>query len=356
MSKNRIILTGGGTAGHVTPNLALIERLHSMGHEIEYIGSSNGIERELIGRLDIPYHAIAAGKLRRYFDWRNFTDIFRVLLGFLQSLWLMLTRRPDVVFSKGGFVSAPVVWAAWLFRIPVILHESDYSPGLANKITLPFARKICYSFPETLTLLPQDKAILTGIPVREELEHGSADKAREILGFETDKPVLFVIGGSLGSEVINRAVRNALEPLLENFNVVHICGAGNTHDTLASFSNYRQYEYVHDHLKHFLALADVILSRAGATMLFEILTLHKPALLVPLSKKASRGDQILNAGSFEKQGYAMVLEEEKLNRKSLLKSIDKLYREKDGLIRKMSQSDQSHALHKVLDVIEEVIA
>ena len=136
MSKNRIILTGGGTAGHVTPNLALIKRLQSMGHEIEYIGSSKGIERELIGRLDIPYHAIAAGKLRRYFDWRNFTDIFRVLLGFLQSLWLMLTRRPDVLFSKGGFVSAPVVWAAWLFRIPVILHESDYSPGLANKIKL----------------------------------------------------------------------------------------------------------------------------------------------------------------------------------------------------------------------------
>jgi UDP-N-acetylglucosamine--N-acetylmuramyl-(pentapeptide) pyrophosphoryl-undecaprenol N-acetylglucosamine transferase len=356
MSRTKIILTGGGTAGHVTPNLALIERLQSIGHQVEYIGSSSGIEMDLIGRLDIPYHAIAAGKLRRYFDWKNFTDIFRVIFGFVQSLILMLKLKPDVVFSKGGFVSAPVVWAAWLFRVPVILHESDYSPGLANKITLPFAGKICYSFPETAQWLPQDKAILTGIPVREELQRGSADKAREILAFDSDKPVLLVIGGSLGSEAINQAVRNALEPLLENFNVVHICGAGNMQDTLASFSNYRQFEYVHDQLKHFLALSDIILSRAGATMLFELLALNKPSLLVPLSKKASRGDQILNAESFEKQGYALVLQENRLSRKSLMKAITKLYQEKDLLISNMSRSDQSHALHKVLEVIEAVAA
>ena len=347
----RIILTGGGTAGHVTPNIALIDRLKLMGFVVEYIGSDRGIEKTLLANLDIRFHIIAAGKLRRYFDWQNFVDIFRVGLGFIQSLGLMLQLRPELVFSKGGFVSTPVVWAAWLCRVPVILHESDLTPGLANKLALPFAKTICYSFPETIDYLPADKSVYTGIPVREELLHGNGDLGRELLAFAEDKPLLLVIGGSLGSEAINQVVRDALEDLLPRFNIVHVCGAGRIQETLQHFTGYRQFEYLHDQLKHVLAITNVVISRAGATMLFELLALKKPNLLIPLSRKVSRGDQILNAASFQKQGYSMVLPEEELSRKALLRQVQRLYEQRNQFIDAMASYSEDAALHQVLAVI-----
>ena len=350
----RIILTGGGTAGHVTPNLALIERLKLMGFAVDYIGSDTGIEKTLLANIDIGFHLIAAGKMRRYFSVQNFVDIFRVILGFIQSLRLMWTLRPDLVFSKGGFVSTPVVWAAWLFRVPAILHESDLTPGLANKLALPFAKKICYSFPETIDYLPTDKSVHTGIPVREELLHGNGDIGRQLLGFEQDRPLLLVIGGSLGSEAINQAVREALEELLEQFNVVHVCGAGRIQETLQSFEGYRQFEYLRDQLRHVLAITSLVISRAGATMLFELLALKKPNLLIPLSRKASRGDQILNAESFRAQGYSMVLQEEELSRKTLLQQLRRLYEQRNQFIDAMAGYSEEAALHNVLSVIGEV--
>lgn len=353
MSKKKIILTGGGTAGHVTPNIAMIDRLKSMGLQVVYIGSGTGIEKTLLTNLDIVFHAISAGKLRRYFDLQNFVDIFRIGSGFVQSLWLMFHLRPDLVFSKGGFVSTPVVWAAWLFRIPVILHESDSTPGLANRLALPFAHKICYSFPETIKYLPQEKAVYTGIPVREDLLHGNADLGRELLQFKTDKPVLLIIGGSLGSEVINQTLRHALEDLLAVFNIVHICGAGRIQETLTHFAGYRQFEYLHDQLKHVLAITNLVISRAGATMLFELLALKKPNLLIPLSLAVSRGDQILNADSFERQGYSMVLPEGELNKKSLIRAVKKLHVQRNQYINAMAASNEEGALHQVLAVIEE---
>lgn len=351
----KIFLTGGGTAGHVTPNMALIDRLKASGHQVEYIGSARGIEQSLLTNSDIVFHTISAGKLRRYFDWQNFADVFRVGLGLVQSLWLMLKHRPDLVFSKGGFVSTPVAWAAWIFRVPLIIHESDSTPGLANKLSLPFAQKICYSFPETIDCLPVDRAVYTGIPVREELLKGDADKARDMLGFEEDKPILLVIGGSLGSEAINQAVCDALQDLLVVFNVVHVCGAGRIRETLTHFDGYRQFEYLHDQLRHVLAVTDLVVSRAGATMLFELLALKKPHLLIPLSIKASRGDQILNAESFERQGYSMVLKEESLNRKSLLRAVEKLYAQRSQYTDKMSTANEEAALHQVLAVIEKAL-
>jgi len=351
--KKKIILTGGGTAGHVTPNIAMIERLGRMGLQVEYIGSDRGIEKTLLANTGISFHSIDAGKLRRYFDWQNFIDIFRVGLGFIQSLWLMFDLRPELVFSKGGFVSTPVVWAAWLFRIPVIIHESDSTPGLANRLALPFANKICYSFPETIEHLPGEKAIYTGIPVREDLLHGNADLGRELVQFKTGKPVLLVIGGSLGSEIINQTVRNALEDLLTAFNVIHICGSGRMQETLTHYEGYRQFEYLHDQLKHVLAITDLVISRAGATMLFELLALKKPALLIPLSLKASRGDQILNARSFERQGYSMVLQEDELNKKTLLRCVEKLHSRRNQYIDAMVTFNEEGALHQVLAVIEE---
>jgi len=353
MSK-KIFLTGGGTAGHVTPNLALIPRLLEAGFQIEYVGSFKGIERRLIEQMEIPYHTISAGKLRRYFDWQNFVDVLRVMLGFIQSLVLVLWSRPDVLFSKGGFVSTPVVWAAWLFRVPVIIHESDMTPGLANKLSLPFAQKVCYSFPETVAYLPAKKSVYTGIPVRETLLQGDGDRAREWLKFDDDKPLLLVVGGSLGSEVINKVVRDSLEELLESFNVVHICGAGHTRNTLVSYGGYRQYEYLNEQLRHLFVVTDIVISRAGATMLFELRALHKPNLLIPLSRKASRGDQILNAESFEKQGYSVVLQEEALNRQSLLKTIHSLYEQREEYVDRMIQTAEGQSLQQVIRVIEDV--
>lgn len=347
----KILLTGGGTAGHVTPNIALIPRLQEAGYQVEYVGSEKGIEGELVRSLDIPFHAVSSGKFRRYFDWQNVTDVLRVLLGFLQALQVISRVRPDILFSKGGFVASPVVWASWLLRVPVVIHESDMKPGLANRLSLPFAKKVCYSFPESKSYLPVAKAIYTGVPVRDELLKGDRNRGQELLAFRETKPVLLVVGGSLGSEVINRSVRNSLEALLELFNVVHICGAGRIRDTLISYEGYRQFEYVGEQLKHIFAMTDLVISRAGATMLFELLALHKPSLLIPLSLKVSRGDQIDNACSFKSCGYSEVLQEEELNKKALLRAVKGLYENRADYVSRLSRADEKHALHRVLSVI-----
>ena len=172
MSK-KIVLTGGGTAGHVTPNIALLPHLKDKGYEISYIGSYEGIEKRLITDYEIPYYGISTGKLRRYFDPKNFTDPFRVIKGFAEAKKILKEIKPDVVFSKGGFVSVPVVRAAAALKIPCIIHESDMTPGLANKLCIPVAKKVCCNFPETLEHLPEEKAVLTGSPIREELAKGN---------------------------------------------------------------------------------------------------------------------------------------------------------------------------------------
>ena len=267
-----IVLTGGGTSGHVTPNIALVPKLKSKGYNIYYIGSKNGIEKQLIEKEGIPYYGISAGKLRRYFDVKNFTDIFRIVGGFGQALSILRKIKPDVVFSKGGFVSCPVVWAAWSLRIPVIIHESDMTPGLTNKLSMPFAKKVCYTFPETEKYLVQQKACFTGLPVREEITSGDRIKGYKLCGFSGIKPVVMVIGGSQGSEIINKTVRSALTELLQNYQVVHICGKGNTKAELEKIKGYKQFEYVNEELPHIFACADIFISRAGATVLFEILS------------------------------------------------------------------------------------
>ena len=211
----KIDLTGGGTAGHVTPNIALIPALKEAGYEVAYVGSYNGIEKTLMGDLGIPYTGIATGKFRRYLDIKNFTDPFRIMKGFGEAKKYLKQYKPDVVFSKGGFVSVPVVRAAASLGIPCIIHESDMSPGLANKLCYGSASVICCNFPETVSSLPQKKAVLTGTPIRAELFTGDAEKGRELCGFTDDKPVLMVTGGSLGAVTVNQAVRDALPVLLQ---------------------------------------------------------------------------------------------------------------------------------------------
>ena len=348
----KIILTGGGTAGHVTPNLALIPKLKERDWEILYIGSYTGIEKELIENAGIEYRGISSGKLRRYFDWKNFTDPFKVIKGYFQSRKIIKEFKPDIVFSKGGFVAVPVTMAAAHKKVPVVAHESDMTPGLANKLSAPYASRICCNFPETLKYLPKEKAVLTGTPIREEILTGNREKGLKICGFNGEKPVLLIIGGSLGSVKVNSAVRSVLDKLNDQFDIIHICGKGNVDESLLNRAGYVQFEYVDKELRDLFAASDLLISRAGANAICEILALKKPNLLIPLSQAASRGDQILNAESFEKQGYSMVLKEEDLNDESLLKAVKKLYDERAEYIENMKSSVLSDGVMAVLNEIE----
>ncbi len=349
----RIVLTGGGTAGHVTPNIALIPRLRELGYDIQYIGSYDGIEKKLIEEMEIPYHGISSGKLRRYFDLKNFTDPFRVIKGHSQARKLLKELKPDVVFSKGGFVAVPVVLAAKQRHIPVIIHESDMTPGLANKLAIPSATKVCCNFPETLSCLPKEKAVLTGSPIRQELTSGNRDAALRFCGFTAQKPVLLVIGGSLGSANVNSAIRSILPELLKTFQVIHLCGKGKVDAGFAGTPGYVQYEYIEKELADLFALADIVVSRAGANAICELLELRKPSLLIPLGSNASRGDQILNAESFQRQGFMEMLLEENLTDDVLLKTISHLYNSRMDYIHAMEKSSQSSAIEKITALIED---
>ena len=346
-----IVLTGGGTAGHVTPNIALMGRLKEQGYQISYIGSYNGIEKTLIEELGIPYYGISSGKLRRYFDLKNFTDPFRVLKGFSEARKLLKQLKPDVVFSKGGFVTVPVVVAAGRLKIPAIIHESDMTPGLANKLCIPSAVKVCCNFPETKAHLPEGKAVVTGTPIRPELLQGDADKGRAFTGFTSEKPVIMIIGGSLGAQAVNDAIRRILPQLLKDFQVVHLCGKGKQDDSKNDLKGYVQYEYIESELTDLFAMADIVISRAGANAICELQALKKPNLLIPLSANASRGDQILNARSFEKQGFSMVLEEEAITDEVLLKAIHDLYDHRETYRAAMENAPGQDSISVICDLI-----
>ncbi len=351
----RIVLTGGGTAGHVTPNIALLPKLEELGYEVFYIGSMDGIEKKLITDFDIPYYGVATGKLRRYLDVKNFSDPFRVIKGYGQARKILKELKPDVVFSKGGFVSVPVVRAAASLKIPCIIHESDMTPGLANKLCIPVASKVCCNFPETMQNLPKDKAVLTGSPIRDELMKGDKAAALNLCNFTTSLPIIMVIGGSSGSVAINKAVRSALPKLLEDFQVVHICGTDRVDNLLLNQKGYAQFEYLKSELKDILAMADIVISRAGANAICELLALKKPNLLIPLPAKSSRGDQLLNAASFEAQGYSIVLNEDDLCDSTLVDKVYELYFNRKQYEESMAQSSQLNAVDKIIHLIEDAV-
>lgn len=349
----KIVLTGGGTAGHVTPNIALLPSLKEAGYEITYMGSYDGIEKKLIADFEIPYVGISTGKFRRYLDIKNFTDPFRVIKGFGEAKKFLKTYRPDVVFSKGGFVSVPVVRAAAALKIPCIIHESDMTPGLANKLCIPVATKVCCNFPETLNYLPKEKAILTGSPIRAELSQGNKLAGLDMCGFSLGKPVIMVIGGSLGAANVNKAVREALPALLNEFQVVHLCGKGKMDNLLLNTPGYKQFEYIKEELKDLFAMADVVISRAGANAICELLALKKPNILIPLPAASSRGDQLLNAKSFEAQGFSVVLNEDDLTTDLLVKEVKKLYESRQTYTNAMTGSGQMDSIQTIMRLIEE---
>lgn len=351
----KIIMTGGGTAGHVTPNIALMPALRNEGYEISYIGSYEGIEKRLIEEQGVSYYGISSGKLRRYFDPKNFSDPFKVLKGYSQSVKLLKKLKPDVVFSKGGFVSVPVVLAARHCNVPAIIHESDLTPGLANKLAIPGAVKVCCNFPETLNYLPKEKAVLTGSPIRQELLKGNANHAFSLCRFsDRTKPVIMIVGGSTGSRAINTAIRGLLPELVKSYNIIHLCGKGNLDETLHSVSGYAQFEYANQELSDMFALSDLVISRAGANAICELLALRKPNILIPLSAEASRGDQILNANSFRSQGFSYVLEESELTNTALLEAIEHVFRKKEDYVNAMENSSSRNSIDTIVGLILEV--
>jgi len=349
-----VILTGGGTAGHVTPNIALLPKLKERGYSVSYIGSYDGIEKTLITQEGVKYTGISSGKLRRYFDLKNFSDPFRVLKGYREAKKIMKKEKPSVVFSKGGFVTVPVVFAAKSLGIPVVIHESDLTPGLANKLAIPKASKVCCNFPETVKYLPEGKSVLTGSPIRAELLTGDREKGAAFAGFSLDKPVLLIIGGSIGSVAINNAIRELLPELLKEFQIIHICGEGNLDQSLEGREGYRQYAYVKEELKDLFALSDIVVSRAGANTICELLALKKPNILIPLPLSASRGDQVLNANSFEKQGFSMNVDQDTMTAESLLSAIRELYENKDSYIEAMKGSSQLDAVSTIVGLLDEL--
>jgi UDP-N-acetylglucosamine--N-acetylmuramyl-(pentapeptide) pyrophosphoryl-undecaprenol N-acetylglucosamine transferase len=355
MSTKTLLFTGGGTAGHVMPNLALAPRLREGGWSLHYAGSATGPERALADGAGIPFHAVSTGKLRRYFSWRNFTDPFRVIAGGIEAFSLLGRLKPDLVFSKGGFVAVPVAYAAALRGVPVILHESDMTPGLANRLCLPFCRKVCVSFPDTLEHLggsARAKAVFTGSPIRTVLFTGDRARGLAMLGFSADKPVLLVMGGSLGARAVNETLRAALDRLLPRFQVVHLCGKGWKNAALEGRPGYRQLEFAGPELADIFAAADLAVSRAGANSLFELLALRKPMLLVPLPGKASRGDQILNAESLVKRGLARALLQENMTANALADAVEALARDAGALRAAMEASGPANGTEAVLRVIE----
>ncbi|MDQ0876855.1 UDP-N-acetylglucosamine--N-acetylmuramyl-(pentapeptide) pyrophosphoryl-undecaprenol N-acetylglucosamine transferase [Paenibacillus sp. V4I3] len=347
-----IVFTGGGSAGHVTPNIALMHKLAQLGWEIKYIGSATGIEKDIIEREGVPFYSISSGKLRRYFDLKNFKDPFKVMKGVYESYRLLRRLKPAIVFSKGGFVSVPVVLGSRMNKIPVIIHESDITPGLANKISIPFATKVCVTFPESLQHVQRDKAELTGLPIREHILSGKASRAYQLCDFHTQKPVILVMGGSLGSQVINQAVRGNLRRLLAQFQIVHLCGKGNIASELANTRGYKQFEYLNEELPDILAMTELVISRAGATSIYEFLVMEKPMLLIPLSLQASRGDQILNAESFQKAGYADVLQEDALTADTLAERVEALHANREAHKAAMQSRKESDAVASIVKLIE----
>jgi len=348
-----IVLTGGGTAGHVTPCIALLPTLTKEGYDIHYIGSYDGIERKLIEEYKIPYYGISSGKLRRYLDIKNFTDPFKVIKGYFEACKILKKLKPNILFSKGGFVTVPVVLAAKKCGIPVIIHESDMTPGLANKIAIPAAKKVCANFPETMNHLPADKAVLTGTPIRRELFSGNKIKGLDFCNFTANKPVIMIIGGSSGSKKINDVIRGMLPTLLRDYQIIHLCGKGNLDSKLEGLEGYVQFEYIKDELSDLFAASNLVISRAGANAICEILALRIPNILIPLSLKASRGDQILNAESFQNQGYSYLLKEEDLTVSSLLTAINYVKKKKVKYIEAMKESKLNNSIDTIMELIKE---
>lgn len=360
-----IVLTGGGSAGHVVPHLALLPGLKRRFDRIYYIGGLTGIEKDIIGKqAGIKYFGVTTVKLRRKLTLKNLAIPYRYIKGRKEAVKLLKELKPDVIFSKGGFVAVPVVSAAARLNIPVIAHESDITPGLANKLTAKKCRAICTTFKSAAEALGE-KAVFTGAPVRAELYAGDKSGALAKVKITGNKPVLLVMGGSLGAKAVNAALRENLKAFTRAYDVIHICGKGNLlsgHSSLdlatpagnETPGSYIQYEYA-DNIAELFAAADIVVSRAGSGAIHELLALKKPMLLIPLPKAESRGDQLLNAADFERRGIARILLQEEMTGKTLKEAADKLYLERQILTANMSREKNADGTANILKVIMDCV-
>ncbi len=347
--KIKIVLTGGGTAGHVLPHFAMLHLYREAEWDILYIGST-GIEKQLVTKEGLRFREIKTGKLRRHLSLQNFFDIFGVLWGILQSLHIMRQERPQIVFSKGGYVSVPVAIAAWFLKIPVITHESDLSPGLANRIITKFSKKILCAFPETIKALPAIKSQCVGLPVRNDINQGNKNKAYELCNFRYDdpRPIILIMGGSQGAVRINTLIEKTMTTLLESFRLIHLTGKGKTCGVIKD--GYKEFEFVNDELKHLLSICELVICRSGANTIFELLSLQKPMLMIPL-EMASRGDQVENALLFAKNNWGIVLRETTLSPENLLQSLSELRAKTSSIIAAMEKSPTNNAAENIFQIL-----
>jgi len=341
-----VVFTGGGTGGHIYPGLAIADEFRRLCSEngkdckIVWIGSSSGMDKKIVeksGSVD-KFYGIPAGKLRRYFSFKNFIDVFKIFAGFIAAFFILCKIKPSIVFSKGGFVSVPPCFAAKLLKIAVFTHECDFSPGLATKLNSKFAKRILLSYEQTSNFFSENnkkKLIVTGNPVRPVFYNANSDEGKKFLGLtiNNEKPILVVVGGSLGAKQINQFVLENLDFLCENFVVVHQTGAdGFSLFANVSKENYKVYPFIYNEMPNVLAAADVVLSRAGANSIWECAVLGKPMVLVPLCGSGTRGDQLENAKFFEQKGAAVVLAGENATNENLICALEQMKKSENRLL------------------------
>jgi len=344
----RIVLTGGGTGGHLLPLLTVVKKIKAKNPEAEFLflGPDGKMEIELMLKEGIPFKKITCGKMRRYFSWLNFSDFFKIPVGILQSLWRLLVYLPDVIFSKGGYASLPVVLAGWIYRIPIMIHESDSVPGVTNNLLGKFSRSVAVSYPQAESYFPPTQVVLTGNPLPEDINQGDAQKAREKFSLSEFKKTIFVLGGSQGSQIINEKILEVLPELIPKYQIIHQTGeahlanvkkrAGELGIKIGHDGYYPIANYVREDLKDILKAADLVISRSGANSLSEIAANEKPAIFIPLLDSANN-HQKMNAYSLAKVGACVVLEENNLGKNIFLKNINELM-ENQELRQKLSQA------------------
>ncbi|MBE5735063.1 MAG: undecaprenyldiphospho-muramoylpentapeptide beta-N-acetylglucosaminyltransferase [Clostridiales bacterium] len=344
-----IVLTGGGTAGHVMPNIALLPRLSKKFDNIYYIGSKNGIEKRIISNhKNVKYYEVDSAKLARKLTLKNLATPFVIIKSVCQCIKILKEIKPTVIFSKGGYVAVPVVIAGKLLKIPIIAHESDSSIGLANKIIYKFCDTMYFSFKEAMTGY-EKKGIYSGSPIRQEFTNPPAYKIDSI---NRNNKTIVIIGGSLGSTAINKLIISAL-PKLQDYNVINIVGKGNINKEI-QYKNYMQYEFV-DNIAGLLQLADVVISRAGSNTIFELLAMNKPMILIPLPKDESRGDQLVNAKIFEKNGWAKQLDQKSTTTDILISEINDLIKNKNKYITNMKKQNKTNAVEIIVSKIGQYV-
>ena len=345
----KIIFTGGGSAGHVTPNLSIIEKIKD-NFEVHYIGSKTGIENEIINKYKfITYHPITTVKLERKFTFKNLLIPFKLIKGICDSKKIINKLKPSIIFSKGGFVSVPVAISGKLKKVPIIAHESDYTMGLANKLIYKFCNIMCFTFEDTFKNY-KEKGLFTGTPLRDKILKGNKIKVLHKYKINESLPNLLIFGGSLGAKAINDVIFNSINELCQSFNVFHIVGKNNINSKIQK-DNYHQFEFV-DNIEDFFDAADLVISRAGSNSIFELCAKNLPMLLIPLPLSSSRGDQILNANYLQNKNLCITLAQEDLNEKTLLNNLNKLYKNKNFYIQNLKNEPNFNGTDKIVELIK----